>query len=709
MDDIEDLTLDDVTSFVDDRIFNHDIPKITRFLNYIKNKVKTREDLNNFKKEYNLNHVKNSIILQVYKRNFKILDTRLELLLTNKLAKTVSGVCVVTLFTSPEPSWTDINGNVKKQTFSCGKNCAYCPQQPELKINSFVTNIEPHNSNFLITFKTDLNIDKFRVITYIETESGRKIFCKNYLPKHFDNKLKTFKVVINGKFRSILQIGDSVTCVRSKQARSYLDDEPGVMRSNQCNHDCHLQFFNRTSALWSLNHKIDKLTILILGGTWSHYPTEYQIEFMRDVYYSANVFYDKLDGKVLRDRLSLEEEIKLHESSECRLVEVTTETRPDCINLKEIKKLRRYNVTRVQLGVQHIDDDILEKIERGCYNKDTIKALELLKDNGIKPDIHLMPGLPDSSYEKDYNMFKYLLGIKNITNILYLELFEIAAIVLYLIFFMKNDFQKWLISIYMLYKYFFSNFEYYELTAPELQADQWKLYPTMITDYTKIKEWYDKGEYRPYLDEKMDNGFTKLTNLFLFVKPRVFPWIRLNRIVRDIPPSQVRAGFKNVVLRDQVKNIMKKKGLNCKCIRCREIKQDNYFFWDIKKVVRKYNTLNGYEYFISFESLNEKKIYGFCRLRINYSQKNMLDAIKNCALIRELHVYGIMVSHNSKDKTKTQHNGIGKKLLQTAEYISLLNGYRKIAVISGVGVREYYNKRGYNLETENNYMIKKIF
>merc|ERR1711908_90452 len=108
----------------------------------------------------------------------------------------------------------------------------------------------------------------------------------------------------------------------------------------------------------------------------------------------------------------------------------------------------------------------------------------------------------------------------------------------------------------MLYKYFFSNFEYYELTAPELQADQWKLYPTMITDYTKIKEWYDKGEYRPYLDEKMDNGLTKLTNLFLFVKPRVFPWIRLNRIVRDIPPSQVRAGFKNVVLRDQVKNIM---------------------------------------------------------------------------------------------------------------------------------------------------------
>ena len=184
-------------------------------------------------------------------------------------------------------------------------------------------------------------------------------------------------MIENGKQ---LDIGDKIICTKTEQARSYISTEPGVRRANQSNYDVVLQFFDRASSLQFCGHVIDKLEILVLGGTWSHYPKEYQEEYIRDLYYAANIFYKKKE----RERLSLEEEIQINQTSKCRIIGLTLETRPDCINKYEIERFRRFNCTRVQLGVQHIDNEILKKIERGCYNEDTIKALKLLKKNCYK-------------------------------------------------------------------------------------------------------------------------------------------------------------------------------------------------------------------------------------------------------------------------------------------------------------------------------------
>ncbi|CAN0221465.1 unnamed protein product [Ascophyllum nodosum] len=503
---------------------------------------------------------KKNVMYHLYKAQ-EVRSKALEKALVSKQVRSLSGVLIVTVLTSPHPEY-DVPGDGGKpgerkvQRFSCKHNCYYCPNEPAHEGNNFVP-----------------------------------------------------------------------------QPRSYLHDEPGVRRANRCGFDAVRQFRDRISTYIANGHPIDKIEILVLGGTWSEYPEGYQREFVRDLFYAANTTYNERP-----ERLTLEEEIKINEGAATRVIGLTLETRPDVITLQEIARLRSYGCTRLQIGVQHTDNAILEKISRGHGVEATIDALRLLKDNCFKVDIHLMPNLPDCTVEGDTAMFDRV------------------------------------------------------LSDPDLQADQWKIYPCSVVPWTLIDKWHREGTYVPYPEDQ-------LFELILSVKAKVHPWIRLNRVIRDIPNQYITGGCSVTNMRQILQQTLKKRGLKCRCMRCREVKGQD--FKDAKILVRRYKASRGVEYFISSESPNDI-LYGFLRLRIPSGTSQILPDLKSCALIRELHVYGKLKKVG--ERGETQHKGLGTQLLERAERIALLHGYCKMAVISGVGVRQYYARFGY--QSRKDYQVK---
>ena len=441
------------------------------------------------------------------------------------------------------------------------------------------------------------------------------------------------------------------------QPKSYDPDEPASMRATQNNFDPILQMFCRLDSLRNIGHPIEKIQLEISGGTWCYYPKEYIDEFVRMSYYGANIFSTHDDaynyiknGGTFRPSKSLIEEQKLNETSPNKLIGITIETRPDSINNREIKRLRTYGITRVQLGVQHTDNEILKKINRDDVIETAYTAIELLKVNGFKVDIHIMPDLPGSSPEKDKKML--------------------------------NDF----------------------LTNPLLEADFWKIYPCQVLNYTTIKKWYDAGEYVPWSEKNPK----LLCQILCSIKRRVPPWRRINRIVRDFPSKSIHGGLDKPNLRQIIQDIMKENGWVCKCIRCREIKNLKVKKEDTEYVIRRFNASFGTEYFISCESKDRTKLLGFLRLRFNnLSQVPIFNCLKDAGIIRELHVLGVMSKTGSSDNSKYQHFGIGKKLIQIAESITYYNYHlKKIAIIAGVGTRQYYTMSNYDLD--ETYMVKTL-
>lgn len=431
------------------------------------------------------------------------------------------------------------------------------------------------------------------------------------------------------------------------QPRSYLYSEPAVLRANANDFDPIKQMNSRLSSLINMGHIPDKLEIIVLGGTWCEYPRNYQDRFINELYYSANIYFDS-DPK--RPKKTLEEEIEINETAKIHIIGLTLETRPDTINIEEIANFRRYNCTRIQLGVQHTHNDVLKKINRGHTIECAYDAIKLLKNNCYKVDIHIMPNLPGASYEIDKAM---------LDEVLYDE---------------------------------------------RIQVDQYKIYPTAIVPFTKIKKWFDEGSYIPYDDQL-------LYELIKEFKKNVQKYKRLNRIIRDIPGHYIEGGYstKFVNMRQLLQDDMRLNSWGCKCIRCREIKGNSVSLDNIKMNIEKYRASGGDEYHISFDSDCEKNyLVGFLRLRLYNSSEAgndiVLPSIKGCALIRELHVYSNLNSVGDKIEGSLQHKGFGKQLVAKAEELAIENGYNKIAIISGTGVREYYKKLGYNLI--DTYMIK---
>ena len=225
---------------------------------------------------------------------------------------------------------------------------------------------------------------------------------------------------------------------------------------------------------------------------------------------------------------------------------------------------------------------------------------------------------------------------------------------------------------------------------PNYQAHQWKIYPTETTPYTKIKEWYDNGEYKPYAEDDSEGPAYKLVNVITHALTNIPKYVRCNRVVRDIPHKSIEGGLKCSNLRQLIDNKMKKDNIHSMCIRAREVKMKEFNANDIKMDIYKYESSSGIEYFISYESRDSMTLYGFVRLRLNREWNDVMDHLRGHALIQELHVYGLHTNVGSKNQINTQHNGLGRKLLKKAEQIAFENGYNKISVISGVGVRNYY-------------------
>ena len=439
------------------------------------------------------------------------------------------------------------------------------------------------------------------------------------------------------------------------QPRSYLSTEPGNMRATQNSFHPVGQMFDRIHCLDDIGH-IDenaKLEIIISGGTFNFYPQSYLEWFVCCMYYAANCYFEYRDTEDFsREMGTLEEEQQINETANLRVIGLTVETRPDYLEGEKeryniIRFYRRLGITRVQIGIQHTDDEILKFVNRDCTNDENKKGIKFLKDNGFKVDIHLMLDLPSSTPEKDKRM---------LTEV---------------------------------------------LSNPDYEADQWKIYPTEVTPYSKINEWYHAGIYKPYADDDL----TELEDVIIHAKKLMKPWIRINRIIRDIPVQSIEGGVSCPEMRNNIEAKMEKMGLKCCCIRCREIKLQKVNIDDVSMFVEEYQASGGKEFFISFETLNRKTLLGFCRLRLNSNFDNTMSELNNCAFIRELHVLGQHT--NLKGTTgNAQHMGFGRKMIEKAEQIAYQNGFTKISIISGVGVREYYRNIGYTLE--NTFMMKNL-
>lgn len=428
--------------------------------------------------------------------------------------------------------------------------------------------------------------------------------------------------------------------------KSYLPNEPAVMRAIANKFDPYSQVQTRIKALEAIGHPADKIELIIIGGTWSYLPKKYQKWFIKQCFKSCNEFH----GRKRPGPQTLEKLQKINETAKNRIVGITIETRPDFININEIKWLRKLGVTRVELGVQSIYDDVLNFNLRGHNISKTIEATKILKDAGFKICYHIMPGLPGSNLRRDEKMFE--------------ELF-------------KN---------------------------PDFQPDFLKIYPCVVLKKAKIYQFWQGKKYKPY-------SCNELLELLTAVKQKVPYYVRIQRLIRDIPSSEIIAGCAISNLRQILKDKSRKEGWECKCIRCREIKDEYKPNVKLKIFRQDYDASGGKEIFLSYEDVGRKNLYSLLRLRIPSfvlsRKKKFLPVLKNCAIIREVHTYGQMLQIKIKDKKASQHKGLGKKLIKEAEKIAKKEfNLKKVAVISGVGARNYYRKLGYKLK--NTYMIKNL-
>lgn len=449
--------------------------------------------------------------------------------------------------------------------------------------------------------------------------------------------------------------GKCAYCPTEKEVpQSYLSNEPAVMRAIRCNYDPYVQVQDRLRALEANGHEPTKIELIVIGGTWSYLPMVYKYWYIVNCFKAANNFKSKIKNqkskcnlkcKILELKKELALEQKRNEKAKYKIVGLTLETRPDYIDEKELLEMRELGCTRVEIGVQAIDDKILKLNKRGSDVADITRATKLLKDFGFKVTYHLMPGLPGATAAKDYKMFEQLF----------------------------ND--------------------------GRFQPDQIKFYPTVVTKGSLLYRWWKQGKYKPYSDKV-------LQNLIIKCKKIVPEYVRIIRLIRDIPGESIIAG--NMIT--NLRQVMKDRGVECRCIRCREAREKSIINYQLSII--NYRASGGEEYFISAESKDSKILYGFCRLRLSRnSEQGTVNILGSSALIRELHVYGELVSvgtsaGSARVSKKVQHAGFGKILMQEAEKIAKENKFDKIAVISGVGVRGYYRKLGYKLK--NTYMIKRL-
>jgi elongator complex protein 3 len=437
--------------------------------------------------------------------------------------------------------------------------------------------------------------------------------------------------------------GRCVYCPTEARApKSYLTNEPAMMRAVRNDYDPYRQVTSRMDTLHQTGHATDKIELIIKGGTWSFYPEAYQQEFIQRCLDAANGI----------EAESLEDAQRRNETAAHRIIGLTIETRPDYINESEIRRLRELGVTRVELGVQSLNERVLELIVREHTTAEVRGATALLRNAGFKIAYHLMPNLPGATPEDDRETFH--------------ELFE----------------------------------------NPAYRPDAMKIYPCVVIESAELSRWWKEGRYQPYDDET-------LIELLADVKALVPPYVRIERVIRDIPSTSIVAGCKVTNLRETVLRRMAQQGRRCRCIRCRQVRDQASGSFELRR--RDYEANDGREVFLSFEEPSTDKLAAFLRLRLlRVNARGLPGAadhwwgvLSGAALIRELHTYGRHLSLHDRRDDAVQHRGFGRQLLAEAERIARDEfGFTRMAVIAGIGVREYYRRFGYALE--ETYMTKDI-
>lgn len=488
--------------------------------------------------------------------------------------------------------------------------------------------------------------------------------------------------------------GQCIFCPNDvRMPKSYIASEPGAQRALMNRFSPYGQVFNRLQALKNIGHPTQKIELLILGGTWSYYSQKYKIWFIHECFRAMNDFSRKYDlsidvesnnqeelkivnikqdlkedfndklretygnkpynqliqtkefKEVFSDKIiaekditweMLEKEQDFNSSCNSRCVGLVLETRPDSINPKEVLDLRKLGATKIQLGIQTLDDRISDLNKRGEHRVDTALAFQLLRAGGFKIHAHIMPNLYGSTPELDLQVYK--------------ELFE----------------------------------------SEDYKPDELKIYPTSVIKNTELYTLWQEGKYTPYTTQE-------LVDLIAACMENTPEYCRLTRIIRDIPSTEIESGNKTTNLREIVEYKLEKENRKNENIRAREVKTKSLKFEDLKLVEVPYSTQLTKEVFLQYVT-SKNEIAGFLRLSLPVNKHNLItEELNDCAIIREVHVYGPSMELNKDSTGQAQHLGLGSKLIERAKELSRSNGFSKLAVISSIGTREYYDKRGFKL------------
>ena len=413
--------------------------------------------------------------------------------------------------------------------------------------------------------------------------------------------------------------------------QSYTDKSPAIMRAMALKYEIHAQVKSRLESLIAMGHPTDKIEIIIIGGTFLQYDEKFKYDYVKGI-------YDTLNGTTAKD---LEEAKTINETAEHRIVALCIENRPDNCNEEEIKEMLSFGCTRVEIGVQILDDMVYRRTNRGHKIQDVVDATKRLKDAGFKIGYHIMPGLPYSNIENDREKFDVVFD------------------------------------------------------DSRFRPDQLKIYPCQIVESSPLSRLYKRINYKPYSNEEI-RQFVK------WMMKKVPNYCRVMRMMREIPKEKmVQDDVAATSMRGDIMKELRDEG-GIQEIRFREIghqQQDVNLDVEMKKT--EYDASDGKEIFL--EMVNKENIL-FGLLRLRFPSKNVfIDELKGAAIVRELHVYGQALKLGDEAK-RSQHRGMGKNLVLEAEKLAKEAGYKKVAIISGVGVRKYYEKLGYSLEGA--YMIK---
>lgn len=409
-----------------------------------------------------------------------------------------------------------------------------------------------------------------------------------------------------------------------RMPKSYLHDEPGAQRAERHGFDPYTQTRSRIEALEKIGHPADKIELLILGGTWSSYRKDYQEWFIKRCFDAMNEV----------ELPTLPEAQAYNTTAQRRNVGLVVETRQDHIDVKELRWLRYLGVTKVQVGIQSMDEHVLAINKRGHDTQSTRDAFRLLRLGGFKIHGHWMSNLLGATPESDIADYQ--------------RLWDDVAV----------------------------------------RPDELKIYPCMLVENAELYDYWQRGEYQPYDEETVKN-------ILIECLQRTPRYVRLTRVIRDIPTTNVVEGNKKANLRQLAQQEMEKKGLTWADIRRREIRREKVKPKDLSLQVLTYETDATTEHFLSFETADDR-LAGFLRLSFPHQdQPHPLTELENHAMIREVHVYGPAIEIGDNQQGAAQHIGLGTQLVQKAIQMAHEAGYGHIAVISAIGTQEYYAKHGF--------------